>query len=155
PHQAVPLQVADRGPGGVAPHRFALEGNGLAALQDDRIRLDAADTHFRPLDVQQDADGAPLRGRGLAQPLDALALLLQGAVGKIEPGDIHPGGDQFFEESVAGGSNGADDLGASQSVPSMVRAPAPAAVRATVPAGAGCGPRAPGLPSVSRLPAPG
>src|SRR5690606_40000438 len=39
------------------------------------------------------------------------------------PGAIHPGGDQFLKESFAGRSDGADDLGATHTRPSMALQP--------------------------------
>src|SRR5690606_12665251 len=122
PHDAVQVRIADRRLGAVAFNGPAAadEAERLARLQH-RAGLHGAHTNFRPLDVQQDANVALGRLRGLADAADALALLFHGAVGKIQPGHVHAGRDELVQDRIGRGPDGAYNLCASHSYPSLGR----------------------------------
>ena len=90
-------------------------GDGAAGLQQDGLVIfERSGADLGTLEVLQDADGAMLFGRDLAQALDDGEVVGMGAVGEIEAGDVHAGAHEFAHGrlGIAGGANGADDLGA-------------------------------------------
>ena len=71
-----------------------------------------AGADLRALQVLQEGQRlAPLPG-GRAQAVDARGVLVQRAVGEVQPGDVHPGVQQGGEHvrGVAGRPDGGDDL---------------------------------------------
>ena len=68
------------------------------------------------MQVLEDADGAVLFGGDFAQALDDGEMIGVRAVGEVEAGDVHAGAHEFAHGglSVAGGADGAHDLGAAQ-----------------------------------------
>ncbi len=90
-------------------HRTGFQQDGLVALQ-------GAGADFRALQVLQDADGASLALGGAAQAVDVVGVIFVGAVGKVEARDVHAEAEQVAHGGfgVAGGTDGADDLGAAR-----------------------------------------
>ena len=95
-----------------ALHLAGGQGEGLAGFQHLDAVLELLQADLRALGVQQS-------GNGLAQLLaqclqigQTAAVLLIGAVGKIEAGHVHAVGDQLAQDIpfVGGGAKGADDL---------------------------------------------
>ena len=75
---------------------------------DDSKRLDAA----MQSQVQHDAQDAVRIARGLANRRDRLPVLLLGAVGKIEPRNVHPGENHRLDHlaAAAAGTQRTNDL---------------------------------------------
>ena len=78
------------------------------------MALQRSGADFRALQVLEDADGASLALGGTAQAVDVVGVIFVGAVGKVEAGDIHAEAKQVAHGGLgaAGGTDGADDLGA-------------------------------------------
>ena len=83
-----------------------LEVNLLAVLEHAGADLGA-------LGVEHDGDGDAKLGRDLADALDAGTVVIVGAVGEVEAGDVHAGLDELGEDGLVfgGRTHGADDLG--------------------------------------------
>ena len=89
------------------------EGEIIPVLEGDFAVLEGADAVLGALGVEHDGDGqAQLRAHGLDH-VDLLLVLLMGAVGKIQAGDIQALQAHGLENRwvFAGRSDGADDLG--------------------------------------------
>ena len=69
---------------------------------------------FGALQVLEDADGASLTLGSTAQTMDVARVIFVSTVGEVEARDVHATAEQVAHSSfgVAGGSYGADDLGA-------------------------------------------
>ena len=113
------VQVVERDVGGVAQPVLAggLRGHDdlVAGVDGDLgVVLEQAGADLGALGVQQDADGHAELAGDAADALDALVVLLVGAVREVEAGDVHARLDHLAERivAVAGGTHGADDLGA-------------------------------------------
>ena len=74
----------------------------------------ASGADLRPLQVLQDADRTPFALGRAAQPIDVLGVIFVRPMGKIQAGDVHAQAQQVAHAGlrVAGGTDGADDLGA-------------------------------------------
>jgi hypothetical protein len=75
--------------------------------------FEAPGAYFGALQILQDADSTVFLFRGAAQAGDIARVLLMGAVGKIQPRNIHAQPHQFAEHrlTIARRADGADDLG--------------------------------------------
>ena len=96
-----------------ALHLAGGEGEGLAGLQRLGTVLKILQADLGALGVQQGGDGlVQLLTDGL-QSIETALVLLVGAVGKVEAGDVHPVLNQPPQHAflVGGGAQGADDLG--------------------------------------------
>ena len=73
------------------------------ALQEPAVILDHH-PDSRALDVLEDGDGPPLFLAGFVHPSRPAGMRLGVTVGEVEPGDIHPGGNQSTDRlAVTGG----------------------------------------------------
>ena len=100
---------------GGAGHVLRCDGDDRAGFQQHGlVAFERSGADFRALQILQDADGAALALGGAAQALDVVGVIGVGAVGEVEAGDVHAEAEQVAHEGfgVAGGADGADDLGA-------------------------------------------
>ena len=96
-----------------ALHLAGGQGEGLAGFQHFGAVLEVAQADLGALGVQQ---GSHRKAQFLADGLQlfkAAQMLLVGAVGKIETGNVHAVGDQLAQDALLIGrrAQGADDLG--------------------------------------------
>ena len=95
-----------------ALHIAGGQGEGLAGFQHLGAVLEVLQADLRAFGVQQSSHGlAQLLAQGLEQVQTALVLLV-GAVGEVEAGNIHAVGDQFTQDAVlvGGRAQGADNF---------------------------------------------
>ena len=115
-------RVGEAGPGdahvlGVAEALLAVawtagERDAIAGLELDDVVAQRADPQLRAGQVLEDrhrASGAP---RGVAHAVDGLGVLVERAVGVVQPRDVHPRLDhpQQGRGLARGGADGGDDL---------------------------------------------
>ena len=84
--------------------------DGVAGLDGDLlVAFEQAGADLGALGVEQDADGQIELGGDAADALDAAVVLLVGAVGEIETGDVHARLHHLAQDvvAVAGGTHGA------------------------------------------------
>ena len=108
-HQA---PVVDADPGLVPLHLVGGKGKGVSLLHLNFSRFESTDTVLRSLGIQHDADGQVQLLANLFNEVDLLFMLCVGAVGEIQPGNVHTCQTQLFQGLLvlAGGADGADDL---------------------------------------------
>ena len=78
------------------------------------VALEQTGADLGALGVEQDADGLANLGGAATDALDATLVLLVGAVGEVEAGDVHARLDHLANGLVVvtGGTHGANNLGA-------------------------------------------
>ncbi len=105
--------VVDGHAGLVAGHVVHAQREHLALLQRDLAVLEGLDAVFRALGVQHDGDGLIQALPHLLDVGDLLGVLLVGAVGEVDAGHVHARLHHRREGlgRLAGGADGADDLG--------------------------------------------
>ena len=85
-----------------------------AAAAERRAPLgERPEADLRALQVREHRDRLPDSRLDRADPLDRLAVLRVGAVGKVQARDVHSRTDHLLDDALAdgGGPDGADDLG--------------------------------------------
>ena len=110
PAQAMCMCSASPSPGSSPPQVNVTVSPGLSSTTPSRSDADA---QLRPGQVLQDRHLAAGAARGVAHALGGLGVLLGGAVGEVQPGDVHPRLDEPGEHLgfAGGGADGGDDLG--------------------------------------------
>ena len=85
----------------------------IALLQLHRFLLELAYTHLRPGEVGHDRKALARGTGGGAQVGDHLAVTVEGPMGEVEPGHVHPGEQHLLHDLLrcGGRPDGADDLG--------------------------------------------
>ncbi len=101
-------------PFSIAGGGVEIEAEGLAGLQMDAARGEAADAELGALDVGEDADRPSRLLLEGADRLDARGVILMRAVREIEAEDVHPGAEEPADDLWRGAcrAEGGDDLGA-------------------------------------------
>ena len=115
PERAQHLRVRQMHPLGVARRLVGVEGEGLALDQHGAIAPESADPELRPLQVDEDADGAAVAPLQLADGGHALAQAVARGVAHVDAEDVDAGLEQARHHlgGIRGGAEGGDDLGAS------------------------------------------
>ena len=93
-------------------HIAARERHRLALKQRKTAPAEPADPDFRTLNVLEDSNWLVERFGGAAQGVNPTAMVLVRAMGKIQPGDIHPPPDHLREQvsRFGRGTKGANDF---------------------------------------------
>jgi hypothetical protein len=63
----------------------------------DRIGIDGSQPHFRAWKVSHDSDAATRGLAGITDSIDDLRVLVEIAMRKVEPGNIHAGADETLQ----------------------------------------------------------
>ncbi|MCY1439530.1 hypothetical protein D9M71_557660 [compost metagenome] len=89
------------------------EGELITDLQLDLLVGEFGDTDFRALQVTQQGDEAAVLGSEVTHQLRASLVLVGGAVGEVQAGDVQASQNQLFENfrRVTGRAKGGDDFG--------------------------------------------
>ncbi|MNN42655.1 hypothetical protein D3C81_1568510 [compost metagenome] len=89
------------------------EGELITDLQLDLLVGEFGDTDFRALQVTQQGDEAAVLGSEVTHQLRASLVLVGGAVGEVQAGDVQASQNQLFENfrRVTGRAKGSDDFG--------------------------------------------
>ncbi|MCY1173090.1 hypothetical protein D9M73_132400 [compost metagenome] len=89
------------------------EGELITDLQLDLLVGEFGDTDFRALQVTQQGDEAAVLGSEVTHQLCASLVLVGGAVGEVQAGDVQASQNQLFENfrRVTGRAKGGDDFG--------------------------------------------
>ena len=94
PSQAIDIRRASPGRAAVAAH----EGHAVAGRELGGVVAQRADAQLRAREVLQDRHRAPGAARRLAHALRGLGVQLGGAVGEVQPRDVHARLDHAHED---------------------------------------------------------
>ena len=89
-------------------------GDHLVALREHHGSRQIADAELRPLEVGDDGEGTPSLPLDGANRSGHLRMLGVCAVGEVQPGDVHAGGDELLDAPGRGRPERGDDLRAAR-----------------------------------------
>ena len=84
-------------PAGVADDVVAGQGKLVTSVQVDRLRVDRSQPHLGTWQVRHDRNPLTRSPGSATDPSNDLPMLIEGAVRKVKPGNVHTGSDEALQ----------------------------------------------------------